>query len=170
MAQQFIDIKPFEIPVRSLIPVRVRNVLAACKNLGVTHITNGAYRLHPVEWNVGEAAGTLALFALNRGVAPADVPHDTGLLRAYQQCLLARGVPIFWWTDVAFGDPSYAAVHLLGAAGVMSGESTSMDFSPNDAFGDDAKSAVESNLGRQLNWPPGELTRGEAAAWIVTQL
>ena len=33
------------------------NLLPACKNLGVTHITNGCYRLHPVEWNIGEAAG-----------------------------------------------------------------------------------------------------------------
>src|SRR6185437_3526716 len=76
LEQQFIGIKPFEIPTRALIPVRVRNVLAACKNLGVTHITNGAYRLHPVEWNIGESAGALAVFALDRGIAPADVPND----------------------------------------------------------------------------------------------
>jgi len=170
MEQQFIGIKPFEIPLRALIPVRVRNLLAACKNLGVTHITNGAYRLHPVEWNIGEAAGTLALFALVRGVSPADVPHDSGLRRDYQTWLLARGVPLYWWTDIAFGDPAFAAAHLLGVAGVMSGESTSMDFQPNDAFGDDAKSAVESNLGRPLPWPAQEMTRGEAAAWIVTHL
>lgn len=29
------------------------------KNIGITHITNGCYRLHPVEWNIGEAAGYL---------------------------------------------------------------------------------------------------------------
>jgi hypothetical protein len=169
MDQQFIGIKPFEIPLRALIPVRVRNLLAACKNLGVTHITNGAYRLHPVEWNIGESAGALALFAIDRGVAPADVPGDDHLLREFQQRLLARGIPIFWWTDIAFGDPSYAAAHVLGAAGVMSGEG-GLDFKPNDPFGDDAKGAVEANLGRGLNWPPGDLTRGQAAQWIVTQL
>ncbi len=170
MAQQFISIKPFEIPVRALVPVRVRNVLAACKNLGVTHITNGAYRLHPVEWNVGEAAGALALYALDRNVTPANVPNDAGMLREYQQRLLARGVPLFWWTDIAFGDPAYAAAHLVGVAGIMSGESMSMDFQPNDTFGDSAKAAVEYNLGRSLNWPPGDLTRAQAAQWILTQL
>lgn len=169
MEQQFIGIKPFEIPLRALIPVRVRNVLAACKNLGVTHITNGAYRLHPVEWNIGEAAGALALFAIDRGVAPVDVPNDDRLLREFQQRLLARGVPIFWWSDITFGDPSYAAAHVLGAAGVMSGEGN-LDFQANDPFGDDAKHAVEANLGRTLNWPPGDFTRGQAAQWIVTQL
>ena len=35
----------------------LENLIAAGKCLGTTHITNGAYRLHPVEWNAGEAAG-----------------------------------------------------------------------------------------------------------------
>ena len=40
----------------ALILVRIRNLLAAAKNIGTTHITNGCFRLHPVEWNTGEAA------------------------------------------------------------------------------------------------------------------
>ncbi|MCS7190243.1 MAG: FAD-dependent oxidoreductase, partial [Fimbriimonadales bacterium] len=48
---------PFQIPLGALIPCRVRNLLPACKNIGTTHITNGCYRLHPVEWNIGESAG-----------------------------------------------------------------------------------------------------------------
>ena len=58
----YIDVSslPFQIPLGALIPQRVENLLPACKNLGVTHITNGCYRLHPVEWNIGEAAGALA--------------------------------------------------------------------------------------------------------------
>ncbi|MGG2474547.1 FAD-dependent oxidoreductase, partial [Rhizobium sp. BR5] len=34
------------------------------KNIGTTHITNGCYRLHPVEWNIGEVAGMLAAYCL----------------------------------------------------------------------------------------------------------
>jgi len=39
----YIDISslPFQIPLGALIPKRVENLLAASKNLGVTHITNG---------------------------------------------------------------------------------------------------------------------------------
>ena len=51
---------PFEIPLGALLPRRVTNLLPAGKNIGTTHITNGCYRLHPVEWNIGEAAGALA--------------------------------------------------------------------------------------------------------------
>ncbi len=40
---------PLSNPTGALIPKRVENLLAAARNLGVTHITNGCYRLHPVE-------------------------------------------------------------------------------------------------------------------------
>lgn len=48
---------PFQIPLGSLLPVRMRNLFPACKNIGTTHITSGCYRLHPVEWGIGEAVG-----------------------------------------------------------------------------------------------------------------
>ena len=64
---------PFQIPLGAMIPVRVENLLPGGKNLGVTHITNGAFRVHPVEWNVGEVAGLLAAFCLDRGLAPRAV-------------------------------------------------------------------------------------------------
>jgi hypothetical protein len=53
-----------QIPLGALIPVRVENLLPACKGLGVTAVTNGAYRVHPTEWNIGESAGALAAFCL----------------------------------------------------------------------------------------------------------
>ena len=56
--------------------MRVDNLLPACKNLGTTRITNGAYRVHPTEWSIGEAAGALAAFALARNVPPRAVRGD----------------------------------------------------------------------------------------------
>jgi hypothetical protein len=170
MSGDWIPIKPFEIPLRALIPIRVTNLLPACKNIGTTHITNGAYRLHPVEWNVGEAAGTLASFALTSDVPPHDVAASEPTLREFQKQLLAHGVPLFWWTDVHFGDSWFTAAHLVGVAGIMSGETNSMNFQPNDAFDDAAKTAVDNNLGRTLNWPTTAMTRAQAAQWIVAQL
>jgi hypothetical protein len=61
---------PFQIPLGSLIPIRMDNLLAASKNIGTTHITNGCYRLHPVEWNVGEAAESLAAYCVEKGLIP----------------------------------------------------------------------------------------------------
>ncbi len=69
----YIDVSslPFQVPLGALIPVRVENLLPACKNLGTTHITNGCYRLHPVEWAIGEAAGALVAFARQKRLSPA---------------------------------------------------------------------------------------------------
>ena len=45
-----IDAFPFQIPLGALLPVRVDNLLPACKNLGTTRVTNGALREHATEW------------------------------------------------------------------------------------------------------------------------
>ena len=94
----YIDVasSPFQIPLGALIPQRMANLLPASKNIGTTHITNGAYRLHPVEWNVGEAAGILAAFCLERKLAPRAVRNRPGLLGAFQSLLRREGVELSW--------------------------------------------------------------------------
>ncbi|MGH8866411.1 MAG: FAD-dependent oxidoreductase, partial [Actinomycetes bacterium] len=87
---------PFQVPLGALLPVRLDNLLAAGKCLGVTHITNGCYRLHPVEWNVGEAAGALAAFCLSRGETPRAVRNTPGLLADFQDRLASDGVELRW--------------------------------------------------------------------------
>lgn len=49
---------------------------------------------NPVEWNIGEAAGALAAFALEQGVAPAAVREQ--LLEDFQERLRREGVPLAW--------------------------------------------------------------------------
>jgi hypothetical protein len=94
----YIDVSslPFQIPLGALLPRRVENLLPACKNLGVTHITNGCYRLHPVEWNIGEAAGALAAFCLARKEPPRQVRKDRKLLADFQGMLRGDGVELEW--------------------------------------------------------------------------
>jgi hypothetical protein len=89
---------PFQIPLGALLPVRMRNLLPACKNLGVTHITNGCYRLHPVEWNIGESAGLLAAFSLQCRAEPHAVADSAELLADYQSLLKSQGVELEWPT------------------------------------------------------------------------
>jgi hypothetical protein len=91
---------PFEIPLGALIPQRVDNLLPASKNIGTTHITNGCYRLHPVEWNIGEVAGRLADFCLSRGEPPRAIRSDPALLAEFQHRLVAAGIELRW-PDIA---------------------------------------------------------------------
>jgi len=94
----YIDIAslPFQIPLGALIPKRMDNLLAAAKNLGVTHITNGCYRLHPVEWNIGEAAGYLAAYCLTNDLKPAYVRNDRKQLTSFQALLISQGIELAW--------------------------------------------------------------------------
>jgi hypothetical protein len=94
----YIDVSslPFQIPLGALIPRRVENLLAGCKNLGVTHITNGCYRLHPVEWNIGEAAGAAAAHAIATKTRPRAFRNDRKLLAAFQAKLQAQGFELAW--------------------------------------------------------------------------
>lgn len=94
----YIDVEsvPFEIPLGALVPVRTRNLLPAAKNIGTTHISNGAYRLHPVEWNIGEASGELAAFCLEESVAPQAMLAEAGAVRRFQTRLVEAGVEIHW--------------------------------------------------------------------------
>ncbi|RKN15783.1 FAD-dependent oxidoreductase [Micromonospora musae] len=93
---------PFEIPLGALIPQRVENLLPAGKNIGTTHITNGSYRLHPVEWNVGEVAGLLADFCLARGESPRAVRSTPRLLADFQDRISAAGVELRWPTIAGY--------------------------------------------------------------------
>jgi hypothetical protein len=87
---------PQQIALGSLVPVRIENLLPSCKNLGATHITNGCYRLHPTEWIIGEAAGALAAYCLDRTVRPREVLHDQSRIRELQRRLERLGVELEW--------------------------------------------------------------------------
>jgi hypothetical protein len=85
----------------------MENLLPAAKNIGTTHITNGCYRLHPVEWNTGEAAGELAAFCLEREKKPHDVAGTESLRSGFQERLKTHGFELAWPENLNLddGDP-----------------------------------------------------------------
>lgn len=93
---------PFQIPLGALIPIKTQNLIAANKNIGTTHLSNGSYRLHPVEWNIGESAGALAALCCECGKTLREVRESPALLAQLQDRLRERGVPLSW--DGVIGD------------------------------------------------------------------
>lgn len=162
----------FQIPLGALLPKTLGNLVAACKNIGTTHLTSGAYRVHPVEWAIGEAAGVLAAFCTTQQVGAHDVWSELGRRAAYQYRLLARGVPIFWWSDVAFDDDrrTFIAAQTTGVHGIFHGEAGTLAFDPAGAVSDADRAAIDSRVGRTLPWPANAMNRGETAIWLCGQL
>jgi len=87
---------PFQIPLGALIPQRVDNLLAANKNIGTTHITNGCYRLHPVEWSIGESVGMLVAYSLSKRISPRGVREQRPVLEDFQRMVRSQGIETEW--------------------------------------------------------------------------
>ncbi|MFI4852418.1 MAG: FAD-dependent oxidoreductase [Gimesia chilikensis] len=87
---------PFQVPLGALIPERVENLIPGCKNIGTTHISNGCYRLHPVEWSIGEAAGALCAHALTSHTTPRQIRNTPQQLADFQQKLTGQGIELEW--------------------------------------------------------------------------
>ncbi|MEB3302102.1 MAG: FAD-dependent oxidoreductase [Cyanobacteriota bacterium] len=75
---------PFAIPYGSLVSRSLRNLLAADKAIGVSHMANGATRLQPLVLNLGQAAGLAAALCVRGRLSPAALP-----VRQLQEALLA---------------------------------------------------------------------------------
>ena len=86
---------PFEIPLRTMIPQKIDNMLVAGKSIATSHIAAAAYRVHSFEWSSGAAAGTAAAFALEKGIMPYqlvdDLPKAEPQLQALRQRLERNG-------------------------------------------------------------------------------
>ncbi|MDR2472293.1 MAG: FAD-dependent oxidoreductase [Tannerella sp.] len=87
---------PFQLPLGAFIPQRMENLLPACKNIGTTHITNGCYRLHPVEWSIGEAVGCLTAYALKHQTTPRAVRETPPRLADFQTSIRSQGLEPEW--------------------------------------------------------------------------
>ncbi len=87
---------PFQIPLGALIPRCMENLIPGCKNIGTTHISNGSYRLHPVEWSVGEAAGALCAYSLSKGIEPRKIRNSEKILKEFQLSLTNQGIELEW--------------------------------------------------------------------------
>ncbi len=90
---------PFQIPLGALIPQRMENIFPVNKNIGTTHLTNGCYRLHPVEWSIGEAVGMFVPFLMQSGRSPQDIYKDAGAVQKFQSLIRKQGVDTHWPYD-----------------------------------------------------------------------
>ncbi|QKS72849.1 FAD-dependent oxidoreductase [Paenalkalicoccus suaedae] len=87
---------PFELPLGALIPQETENLLPACKNIGTTQLSNGCYRVHPVEWNIGEVAGAFAARVVERGGTVQEAYADRKFVSDFQEQLDSSGVQRKW--------------------------------------------------------------------------
>lgn len=122
--------RPFQIPLGALLTKRASNVIPGAKNIGTTHITNGAYRLHPVEWGIGEAAGILAAYCVKNRIRSDKALTQLKHLRQLQKMLVEQGIPVYWYDDISTNDADFAAVQFLAVLDALPGDENNLAFQP----------------------------------------
>lgn len=89
----------YPIPYRSLYSRNVENMLMAGRDISASHVAFGSTRVMATCATIGQAAGTAAALAVERGVPPREVPAP-----ALQQRLLRADGSVFGLADDGEGD------------------------------------------------------------------
>lgn len=119
MRSMFAPTQPFQIPMGALLPPDCHNLLLANKTIATTHLSNGAYRLHPIEWQIGTACAAMALVALRHAIPVTAVYHELAHQEAVQSVVLAAGQALAWAVDVPIHHPAFRATQWLILWGVL---------------------------------------------------
>lgn len=68
--------RSFDIPLRSLVPVKIDGLIVAGRCISASHDAMGATRIMPGSMSIGQGAGVAASLAAELGVEPRDIPAD----------------------------------------------------------------------------------------------
>ena len=96
-AREF-KVRPTFIPLESLIPQQIDNLLIGGKSVAVTHIVNAMTRIHYSEWSIGAAAGATAGWLLTQAqpdLTPTQIVQGR-LMPQLQQALKKQGLRLSW--------------------------------------------------------------------------
>ena len=91
-------VRPLQLPLESLIPQGVDNLLIGGKSIAVTHIANASTRVHYGEWQIGAAAGVTAGWLL-APTTPIEAPADIvpgGYMASLQRFMVNQGLSLSW--------------------------------------------------------------------------
>ena len=156
---EFYPIPSFNVPMGTMIPKDVDDLIVAEKSISVSNLMNGATRLQPVVMQLGQAAGALAALACieDKGVKEIGV-------RQVQEKLLEAGCYIMPYLDLPKSDPHFKALQRIGATGVLRGEGRNVGWSNETWFRADeplrGEEIYASELYGAITVDPGEISVG----------
>lgn len=119
----FYPVPSYGLPMGTLIPDSVENLLVTEKSISVSNIANGTTRLQPVVVQIGQAAGAIAALAVKENIPVSEVD-----VREVQNAILAGGGYIMPFLDVTKDDPRFLAYQRVGATGILRGMGKNVDW------------------------------------------
>ena len=156
---EFYPIPSFNVPMGTMIPKEVDDLIVAEKSISVSNLMNGATRLQPVVMQLGQAAGALAALACIEDKSVKEIG-----VRQVQEKLLEAGCYIMPYLDLPKSDPHFKALQRIGATGVLRGEGRNVGWSNETWFRTDeplrGEEIYASELYGAITVEPGEISVG----------
>ena len=85
-----VEVRPYDIPYRAVIPKKNDNLYLAGRAISGTHRAHASYRVMNIAMNIGEAVGIGAALCARDGVSPRNLDP-----KKLQSELISRGIELF---------------------------------------------------------------------------
>ena len=119
----FHPVPSYGLPMGTLIPRDVEDLIVTEKSISVTNIVNGSTRLQPVVTQLGQAAGAIAALAVRKGIPVSKVD-----VRQVQSAILDANGYLLPYLDVVKTDPRFRAYQRIGATGILRSKGMTIDW------------------------------------------
>ncbi len=120
----FHSVPSYGLPMGTLIPRDVEDLIVTEKSISVSNIVNGSTRLQPVVTQLGQAAGIIAAIAVKENIPVSSVD-----VRDVQNVVLEAGGYLLPYLDVEKTDPRFRAYQRVGASGILRSVGMTVDWS-----------------------------------------
>lgn len=162
---EFYPVPSFNVPMGTIIPKNIDDLIVAEKSISVSNLMNGSTRLQPVVMQLGQASGALAALAVLEGKSVKKIG-----VRQLQEELLEAGCYIMPYLDLKPEDRHFKAVQRIGATGILRGEGRNVGWSNETWFrcGDPLKGEdiFLDSLLPGFKMPSGEISIGRMMQMI----
>ncbi len=129
----FFPVPSYSLPLGTIIPKDVENLIVAEKSISVSNIINGTTRLQPVVLQIGQASGALAALAVSEKKKVSEVP-----VRDVQNVILNANGYLMPYLDLPLSDKHFKALQRIGSTGILRGVVKSVDWSNQTWFNADS--------------------------------
>ena len=141
----FPQIPSYNIPLGSLVPQSMDNLIVCDKGISVSNIVNGTTRLQPVVLLTGQSAGVIAAKCIHANIQPKQID-----IRSIQKELLNNGCYIMPYCDLDPDDNAWKAVQTIGSLGLIKGHGVSEGWSNKTYFYPDSM-MKEKEFAKNIN-------------------
>ena len=113
----------YAIPFRSIVPLKVENMLVIGRSASYTSLAAGSARVIPVGMAEGEAAGVVSAYSLENTISYRDMIIDETAISSVQKSLKQQGAYLddFEVHEAYMDHWAYPAVKVLRGLGLMDG-------------------------------------------------